>query len=636
MNNITKRCAALLTACALSLCVVAPGALAEKKETVFVMADANGNVDHVVVSDRLYNDDKQDVLTDYSTLRDIENVGGDQAFTNEDGVITWQANGENIQYEGTTDAPLPVNVHITYKLNGQEIAPADLKGRSGHLDIVVSCEAAQTVTAEIDGAEEEIPLPFLTAGMLFIDPDIYSDVEVENGRLIDVGNMQVAVCVGFPGVSEALDLQRFDDLDVDLPTTATISAEVKDFATSGMYVIAMNHGLEQLDVDSDTLDELKDTDFEQLKDDLADAISQLKDGSGDLADGAAELRDGAKDLNDGAKELYDGAGDLKDGAKEVKDGAKELSDGLTEIDDNSDDLADGAKKIFEGILDTANDSLHEKEKDFKKLDIELHDLTIDNYQDEITRLETELLDNVEDYVYEQADRQLRGKVEAAVRDEVVRQVNAGAKDKVRAEVKKAARQQVREKVEAGADDLVRQKVEEGAREKVQAEILKHVRQMVEDGARQQVETAVRNPDEATIASEVDRQMQTPEVRTMIEAEVKNQLASDQVRAMIARQLEETVRGEVEKNRDAIRQQVSAAVEAKVREKVTAAVRAQIAEAVKAAFQQGQVPPTSGNESGVTGASVGAVASVVSGGTWPCWNAAFTASVIWALTAAVTC
>ena len=91
MNNITKRCAALLTTCALSLCVVAPGALAEKKETVFVMADANGNVDHVVVSDRLYNDDKQDVLTDYSTLRDIENVGGDQAFTNEDGVITWQA-----------------------------------------------------------------------------------------------------------------------------------------------------------------------------------------------------------------------------------------------------------------------------------------------------------------------------------------------------------------------------------------------------------------------------------------------------------------------------------------------------------------------------------------------------------------
>ena len=57
MNIITKRCAALLTACALGLCAVAPGALAEKKETVFVMADANGNVDHVVVSDRLYNDD---------------------------------------------------------------------------------------------------------------------------------------------------------------------------------------------------------------------------------------------------------------------------------------------------------------------------------------------------------------------------------------------------------------------------------------------------------------------------------------------------------------------------------------------------------------------------------------------------
>ena len=164
-----------------------------------------------------------------------------------------------IDAEAATDAPLPVNVHITYRLDGQEIAPADLKGRSGHLDIEVSYEAAQTVTADMDGKEEQIPLPFLTAGILIIDHDVYSNVEVENGRLVDVGNMQVAVCVGFPGVSEALDLDRFDDLDIDLPTTATISADVVDYATSGMYVIAMNKGLEQLDVDSEKLDELKDS-----------------------------------------------------------------------------------------------------------------------------------------------------------------------------------------------------------------------------------------------------------------------------------------------------------------------------------------------------------------------------------------
>ena len=513
MNNMIKRISALATACTLGLCAVAPCALADKKETVFVMADANGNANRVVVSNRLYNDDRLDVLTDYSTLDDIENVGGGQSFTNENGVITWQANGEDIHYEGTSDQPIPVAAHITYKLDGKEIDPAELKGKSGHLDIEMRFEAVQTVSADMDGVAERIPLPFMTASIMFVDSDIYKNVEIENGRLVDVGNMQVAVCVGFPGVSEALDLDRFDDLDVDLPTTATISADVTDYASSGMYIIATNNGLEVLDVEdddlSDKLDDLKDVDFGELKDDLTDAIEQLKDGSDALFDGAVALRDGAKalrdgagdlndgardlydgvgelrdgaerlndgtsdmkdgaeQLNDGARELYDGTGDLNSGANELKDGARTLADGLEEIDSNSFDLVDGARQIFEGIIDTANDELHENEKDFKKLKIELHDITIDNYAEEISRLETELLDNVEDYVYQQANAQLRDKVEDAVYNEVVSLVRAGAKKKVRVEVTKVARQQVREKVE------------EAAKEKINAEILKHVRAEVE-------------------------------------------------------------------------------------------------------------------------------------------------------------
>ena len=407
MSNIIKRCMSIAVAVVLAVGCIVPAALAEdKKETVFVIADASGAPDHVVVSERLYNPDGLEEIRDYSELQDIENVSDAQTFSNDGGVIVWQAGGEDVQYEGTSDKPLPVDVKVTYRLDGQPVEPADLKGRSGHLDIRLEYSVSETRTVEIDGVATEIPVPFLMASVLFIDPDVCDNVTVENGKLVDAGNLRLAVCIGMPGVGEALALESYEDLDIELPTTATISADVKNYSNSGMYTFATSSPLENLDVENGELGELRDIDFTGMSDDLADAITQLKDGSRELADGVQELKDGADDL---------------------KDGAHELSDSLNEIDDNSDDLVDGAKQLFEGILDTANEGLREKEDDFAKLDITLRDLTIANYESELERLEKELLENVEDYVYEEADRLLRQKVYDAVHAEVVKKVHEAAR-----------------------------------------------------------------------------------------------------------------------------------------------------------------------------------------------------------------
>ncbi|MDO4867513.1 MAG: hypothetical protein Q4C10_13315, partial [Clostridia bacterium] len=601
MRSISMVIAMMLTACA-----VLPALAEDKKETVFVMADAAGSPDRVVVSERLYNPDGADVLTDVSTLDDIRNVGGEETFSVENGMLVWRANGADISYEGTTDAPLPVGVELSYSLDGEPCAPEALAGRSGHLEIDIRYSASERRQADVSGESVEMPVPFLMATVMLLDPDIYSNVEVTNGKVIDAGNLKAAVCFGLPGVREALNLDAYEDVDVNIPETATITADVVNYASSGSYTLATNSVFNLREGDRDSLVP-EDVDLDGVSTELNDAVDQILDGIDALYDGTGELKDGADDLHEGAGKLKDGTGDLldgagdlkggtedllsgandlKDGAGDLKDGAEELSDGLAEIDANSGDLRDGALKIFEAILDTANEGLVEKKDDFAKLGIQLRTLTAENYESEIERLERELLDKVEDYVYEQADRQLEQKVRAAVHDEVTRQVNAAAKEKVEKAVREAAREKVREQVEAGASDLVRQQVEAGAREQVRPQVeqavAQKVREAVEAAARQKVESAVRNPDAATVNAKVAEQMQSSDVQAQIEAAVAEQMASDTVKGMIDQQLDQAIRPQVEQAYESgVREQVTAVVRSQVRDQVTPAVEAQVRAAVKA-------------------------------------------------------
>ena len=372
-----KRILAAVVAAAMLLTAVLPCALAEredKKEMVYVLADATGEVNEIIVSEHLYNRDKEAQLRDVSRLTDIENVGEDMTFTTDGDAILWNANGNDVRYEGVSTEPLPVDVRITYTLDGAEIAPEDLKGKSGHLVMHIDYSSKRTETVEVCGENVEMPLPFLMATVLLADEDVYSNIEVTNGHIVDAGNFTMVLCYGLPGVSEALKLEDIEDLDLDIPTSAEIRADVTDFSTSGTYTLATNSIFQEEDGELSL-----DLDVDELSEDLNDAITQLLDGVAELTDGMGELKDGVDELVDGVDELADGAGELNDGAGE-----------LSAVFGNSDDLVDAAAQILQTVLDTANDSLAESKADFDKLGIELHTLTVDNYGEEIERLEREL------------------------------------------------------------------------------------------------------------------------------------------------------------------------------------------------------------------------------------------------------
>ena len=126
-----------------------------KEETVYVLADSTGKERKVIVSDHLINDENKDTIEDASTLKDIENVKGDETFKQDGSKLTWQADGNDIYYQGTSTKETPVSQTITYSLDGKEVKPEELAGKSGKVTIRFDYTNNETVKTKIDGKEEE-------------------------------------------------------------------------------------------------------------------------------------------------------------------------------------------------------------------------------------------------------------------------------------------------------------------------------------------------------------------------------------------------------------------------------------------------------------------------------------------------
>lgn len=334
---------------------------AGKEETVYVIADANGKSKKVIVSEWLKNQKGSDTLKDQSNLKDVKNVKGDQDFTKGSGdELTWNAGGSDIYYQGTSDKQLPVDVTITYKLNGKTVSAKELDGASGKLTIEFTYKNNTGKTQKVNGKNVTIYQPFLMASGLLVDNDKMSNVEVTNGKVINSGDKTVVVGMALPGLEESLGLADLTDsdgkkIDIDVPQKVTIKADVSDFSLLTTVTLAENSALEELNLDDvDSVDDLKDS-LKKLGDSskelvdgtkkLEDGVGELNDKSGDLANGVDKVNQGAKDLSDGAKDLNDGAKDLNQGAKDLDDGTNELATQVKDLPSSAQQLLDGAKSI---------------------------------------------------------------------------------------------------------------------------------------------------------------------------------------------------------------------------------------------------------------------------------------------------
>lgn len=321
-------------------------AAAEKEETVYVVADPDGTPNEVIVSDWLKNYLGADTIEDVSDLTDIENVKGDEKFTqNADGTLTWQADGNDIYYQGKTDRDLPIEMKMTYYLDGEEITPEELAGKSGKVTI-------RADYTNKEKAENGVYVPFAAVTGMMLNKN-FTNVEVTNGKVVSDGNNQVVVGFAFPGLSESLDLDSKNLEDVNIPDYMEVTADVKDFSLDMTMTFVMSDILQELDVDQD----IDLSGIEDAIDSLSDASAQLVSGSRELADGTGTLLDGINAYTSGVSTLKSGINAYTDGVAQVKNGVDsytagvaQVAGGTKQLADKSGDLKDGITQLVSGAM----------------------------------------------------------------------------------------------------------------------------------------------------------------------------------------------------------------------------------------------------------------------------------------------
>jgi len=337
---------------------------AEKEETVYVFTDANGKQKSMTVSNWLKNKDGADKLYDNSILQNIENVKGDEPFTQNGDILTWNAGGNDIYYQGTTDKAAPITQKITYYLDGKEVSPEDLAGKSGKVKIHIDYDNSEKYS--------DVFVPFTTMTGIIFSNDNVKNVEIDNGSVISEGKNTVVVGMAFPGLSDSLQSAKDDAehlldeteasqkskdrvRDLEIPDSVEITMDATDFKMSTCMTMVFS-GLfdddEEMDEDHDSF--LKDmdekiADLETDGNDLAEGAGKLSDGIGEAADGSNELSDGAGELADGIKKYMSGVYEVNDGAEQLADGTDTLVNGLPQLTDGLGDYTDGVAQIDAGL-----------------------------------------------------------------------------------------------------------------------------------------------------------------------------------------------------------------------------------------------------------------------------------------------
>lgn len=430
-----------------------------KEETVYVIADNTGKEQKIIVSDHLINNDDKDTLEDASTLKDIENVKGDETFTQSGNKVTWQADGNDIFYRGTSESELPVTQKLTYYLDGKEVTPEELAGKSGEVTIRFDYTNNQKVTAEIDGKDEDIYVPFMAVSGMILG-DEFSDIEVENGKVISDGSNNVVVGYALPGLKESLNVKDSDfDGDVTILDYVEVKAKVENFKLDTTMTVVMNAtNFISADGDNDTskLDEVFDT--------LTDAMDQLTDGSAELADGVDTLKSKMGDFKDGVGTLQSGVHAYTDGAGKIASGITQLSDSIPTLSNGVGTLNSSAATIADGVelLDnTLKTSFTDQEKAAMQtqaasaVDAMAEGIknqasaTVDSRAEAIKNQASAVVDSRADEIKSQAEAVVDGRADA-IRSQATQMVDGKADD-----IKNQATQQVTAKFDNGKYDEVK-------------------------------------------------------------------------------------------------------------------------------------------------------------------------------------
>lgn len=456
-------------------------------------------------------------------------------FANEDGSIQKMIASDDLLDDMKTketdikklEKELPIKVKPKYSLDGKEIQPKDLVGKSGKVTIRYDFQNVKSSMTNIGGKQEKIYVPYIMITGCILDHEIFDHIEVSNGKMIDDGSHVIVAGLSLPGLQENLNV---DKEKLEIPEYFEIKADVKNYEPVETLMMATNQGIN--DIDTNKLNSIDDLNGAVHK--LSSAMDALMEGSAKLYDGlkvldakSGELVKGVDQLANGANALTKGTSQVDAGASKLLAGANQLSEGLKELSSNNEQLQGGALEIFETLLKTANDQL-------TAANVKVPTLTVKNYDEVLTKIIASL---DKDAVYQKALAEVtkgveekRPMIQQAVTSAVKEQVKAKVESQVKAQVTQKVEQQVRLEVEKqviqAATKMTKEQydaaVKQGliakeTQEKINATINK---QMSSEAIVNKINTVVEQTMQQeniqkTIVSELNKQMETTQIKALI-------------------------------------------------------------------------------------------------------------------------
>lgn len=341
---LTKSVAATISALLLLGCAApafAADATVEKKETSYLILNADGSVQEQITSDWLHSDDGFDAVTDESDLSDIQNLKSDVMPEQSGNTLKWTTDETDIYYQGKNSAQAPVSVSIEYTLDGKAVTADELKGQSGHLVATVKLTNNTGEEVTVNGKKRTVYTPFFTVAAAVLPSENFKNITTEHGLVESDSKTQVACYLAMPGMKEAVsDLlpDSFDKLDDLMLDTLTLEADVTD-CTVPTFLFAAAPSLSDLDLD-EASDELGDT-----MDELTDAIDQLKDGSGALVDAVGTLVESLDTFASSYSQFDAGVDSALNGTQTLANGTENLLENAQLLATKTGELSLGAIQL---------------------------------------------------------------------------------------------------------------------------------------------------------------------------------------------------------------------------------------------------------------------------------------------------
>ena len=304
-----------------------------KNETIYVTKDS-GEIKDKTVSVWI-NADKNVKIKDKSDLKEIKNLETDEKIDPKDGFINWNSDNRDVYYQGKTNKDLPVDVNVSYKLDGKEVKFEDLKGATGHLQIIIDAKNKTKKTLKINGADKEVFSPYIVATEISFDVDKAINIKADDSKVVKDGKNQIVASILTPGLKENFDgivdsskLDKFKD-------HVEIEVDVENYEPTEVYTVITNEVFQ---------DDLSLASF----DDLDDGINELTTNADKLVDASAKLADGGRKLNDGIGDLSNGSEKLSQGSEKLQTSYQQFANAFADLPEKIKPISSAVNQLNQG------------------------------------------------------------------------------------------------------------------------------------------------------------------------------------------------------------------------------------------------------------------------------------------------